>query len=477
VCSSDLEELMRGMPDGTAAAPSIAFESDPNTGIYSPGADQLAISTNGTRRLDVLSTGQVRIGDGGAIGALSVQAATNANLHIRDINTLTAGTGVGLDVLNDASNTVNSLAMRGATTIFLNASGEVMRLTSAGLLGLGTSSPSKTLDIAAALGTVGITSNTTSAGNEPTLTFTHAGNNSYVIKGGSNLQFASDNGANTRMTLTTAGLVGIGTTTVDALLEVYSPTNGANLAKFSDAFNNRCLIVKGASGGVNLIAAEETNEASTGFGIAFSRGATEMGRFDGSGRLLVGTSTGRDVAGVQASEQIETTTYLGLSVVNNTSDAGGANIALGKTRGTAIGGTTIVQNGDNLGTVNFCGADGTDLNSPGATIACDVDGTPGANDMPGRLVFATTSDGAASPTERLRITSAGVLQVADAGNITVGTTTGTKIGTATTQKLGFYDKTPVVQPIAVADATDAASAITQLNALLARMRDLGLIAT
>jgi hypothetical protein len=61
-------------------------------------------------------------------------------------------------------------------------------------------------------------------------------------------------------------------------------------------------------------------------------------------------------------------------------------------------------------------------------------------------VFSTTADGAASSTERLRITSAGVLQVADAGNITVGTTTGTKIGTATTQKLGFWDKTPVVQP-------------------------------
>ena len=70
-----------------------------------------------------------------------------------------------------------------------------------------------------------------------------------------------------------------------------------------------------------------------------------------------------------------------------------------------------------------------------------------------------------------------LLELADAGHITVGTTTGTKIGTATTQKLGFYNKTPVVQPTAVADATDAASVITQLNALLARMRDLGLIAT
>jgi len=71
----------------------------------------------------------------------------------------------------------------------------------------------------------------------------------------------------------------------------------------------------------------------------------------------------------------------------------------------------------------------------------------------------------------------GNLQLADARNVILGTTTGTKIGTATTQKLGFYNATPVVQPTAVADATDAASVITQLNALLGRMRDLGLIAT
>lgn len=62
-------------------------------------------------------------------------------------------------------------------------------------------------------------------------------------------------------------------------------------------------------------------------------------------------------------------------------------------------------------------------------------------------------------------------------NIVLGTTTGTKIGTAANQKLGFFDATPVVQPTAVADATDAASVITQLNALLTRMRNLGLIAT
>jgi hypothetical protein len=62
-------------------------------------------------------------------------------------------------------------------------------------------------------------------------------------------------------------------------------------------------------------------------------------------------------------------------------------------------------------------------------------------------------------------------------DVVLGTTTGTKIGTATTQKIGFWNATPVVQPTAVADATDAASVITQLNALLAKLRTLGIIAT
>jgi hypothetical protein len=89
--------------------------------------------------------------------------------------------------------------------------------------------------------------------------------------------------------------------------------------------------------------------------------------------------------------------------------------------------------------------------------------------------------GTTSPTAKLHVVGTvlvgGTLTVADANNIAVGTTTGTKIGTATTQKLGFFNATPVVQQAAVADATDAATAITQLNDLLARLRTLGLIAT
>ena len=63
---------------------------------------------------------------------------------------------------------------------------------------------------------------------------------------------------------------------------------------------------------------------------------------------------------------------------------------------------TIVQSGDVLGQISFGVADGSDERA-GAFIRALVDGTPGTNDMPGRIVLATTADGASSPTERLRI--------------------------------------------------------------------------
>ena len=70
----------------------------------------------------------------------------------------------------------------------------------------------------------------------------------------------------------------------------------------------------------------------------------------------------------------------------------------------------------------------------------------------------------------------GLVSLVDSSNIQVGTGAGTKIGTSTTQKIGFYNTIPITQPAAVANATDLASAISQLNVLLGRMRDLGLIA-
>ena len=70
-----------------------------------------------------------------------------------------------------------------------------------------------------------------------------------------------------------------------------------------------------------------------------------------------------------------------------------------------------------------------------------------------------------------------VITVPDEADFAFDATTGSKLGTATTQKLAFWDATPVVQPAAVADATDAGSTQDRLNDLVARLRTLGLIAT
>jgi hypothetical protein len=72
-----------------------------------------------------------------------------------------------------------------------------------------------------------------------------------------------------------------------------------------------------------------------------------------------------------------------------------------------------VQNNDDLGAIVFDGDDGS-LFTVAASIVGSVDGTPGANNMPGRLVFSTTANGASVPTERMRITAN--------GNIGIGTT-------------------------------------------------------
>jgi hypothetical protein len=50
------------VPLASAATPSLTFTGDLNTGIYSPGADQLAVATNGTARVKIGSNGILSVG-------------------------------------------------------------------------------------------------------------------------------------------------------------------------------------------------------------------------------------------------------------------------------------------------------------------------------------------------------------------------------------------------------------------------------
>jgi hypothetical protein len=129
---------------------------------------------------------------------------------------------------------------------------------------------------------------------------------------------------------------------------------------------------------------------------------------DSSGRLLVGTSTSRGIpASITAGARLQleggdnNTSSLSITNTLNGAAARGPNIRTARIRGT---GSVVLD--DTLGLWSSYGHDGNDF-LEAATIRAQVDGTPGANDMPGRLVFSTTADGASTPTERMRITSGG----------------------------------------------------------------------
>ena len=146
--------------------------------------------------------------------------------------------------------------------------------------------------------------------------------------------------------------------------------------------------------------------------IAFAEGGSEAARIDSSGRLLVGTSSAYVAYGASSDNkfQIAGTSYSNAAMsafVFGATPYGGY-LNLGLSRNSTVGSHTVVQSGDGLGGITFNGSDGTTFKAA-ADIHAYVDGTPGTNDMPGRLVFSTTADGSASPTERMRLDSSGRL--------------------------------------------------------------------
>jgi len=182
-------------------------------------------------------------------------------------------------------------------------------------------------------------------------------------------------------------------------------TNGSGTLSFTTISTTSDKITEGNT------EAEVVDTGSNGHFKVTTEG-TERFRCDSSGRLLVGTATARsnfnntaDTTRLQVEGTDAATSSLSL-VCNNGGGVPVASLHLAKNAGGSIGSNSAVANNWDLGDIRFSGNDGTEF-VEAASIACEVDGTPGANDMPGRLVFSTTADSASSPTERVRITSDG----------------------------------------------------------------------
>jgi hypothetical protein len=133
---------------------------------------------------------------------------------------------------------------------------------------------------------------------------------------------------------------------------------------------------------------------------------------DSSGRLLVGTSSvvGTTYAGSNKF-QLHDDGVAGAQIFTHRSTGSEypAILELARSRGSLASPTAVIAN-DKVGACVFHGYDGANYIRT-AAIDAVIDGTPGANDMPGSLVFSTTADGAASPTERMRISQSGMCSI------------------------------------------------------------------
>ena len=270
--------------------------------------------------------------------------------------------------------------------------------TSTGV-GIGTSSPSAKLHVKSTDATQLVIERDGSSDQIAALILKDgSGDQNRISSSDSNLIFGTGSGNTERMKINSSGVT----------------VSSGNLSMHS---GGRIFVGNGG----NAVNPMFANVSDTNTGIAFpsadtmllSTGGSERLRIDSSGRLLIGASSARsnffNTSTQTASFQVEgndnNTATLSITA-NTTANANSPQLIFAKSAGSSVGSNTLVGSGVNVGRLVFSGNDGSEFVNAGE-IRCQIDGTPGANDMPGRLVFSTTADGASSPTERMRIEHAG----------------------------------------------------------------------
>ena len=387
----------------TGASLSPTSSTVPTNGIYLPAANSVAISTGGSGRLFVDANGSVRINS-------SIQATDSGGLNIETTgsgNTLsplallnrgnTNNTGVSInfrgvsaagqetDYANIRMLATDTSSRNGAIALFTASGGSVserLRITSSGLVGIGTSSPGNLLNVVRSTsgGVVSEIEHTDAA-----TVATHAILNLKTAATSNADLLRLTNGSGFNSVFTASGRLGIGNTSPGSALTI--STQGSVL---SGTGNNYGLYINPTSGGIIHIDALNTSSSNTSLTLrtynngtyntviqsisgnetTFSTGGTERARIDSSGRLLVGTSTNIDA---NSKLQIE-------------SDANDKVV---------LKATSAVAN------------NGSQINwYVGSTWKASI---YGGNDASSKSVlkFETTADGASSPTERMRINNAG----------------------------------------------------------------------
>jgi hypothetical protein len=363
-------------PDGSASAPSIGG-TDTNTGLFT-GSDIVGFATGGVERIKIDAGGRVSIGNNPTVH-------TSTKFHVEDTgelnvkfegSTSTLGARISLQnndttansfsqyAFNDAGGQSTS-AIQGINTDQTNNYGEMafltrnaqglppserVRIDKDGNVGIGTTSPSAKLQVGGA--TIIGTANTTktqdgviiernsgdglahitagrAGGNYSGMNFYVAGASGVTLRQQidyqSNFKFFGADGTSERLRITSAGKVGIGTTSPAKALEIKSGMNsdGFSILKGS---NSSVFLGHNGSGDEGLLQLKDGGTTTIQI-----YGETGQTSYFNAGNVGIGTTSPQATLHCLKSGQI--------NLIVGSSDAGGAYLVLdGDANGDSTGG-------------------------------------------------------------------------------------------------------------------------------------------
>ena len=115
--------------DGSAAAPSVVSATGTSdTGLFFPAADTVAVSTAGSERLRIGSTGNVGIGTASPSTKFAVSSGVNAGIAVTDgtVNTVIYSSTGGNSSIGTTSNHPVQLYANNAARVTIDTSGNVL---------------------------------------------------------------------------------------------------------------------------------------------------------------------------------------------------------------------------------------------------------------------------------------------------------------------------------------------------------------
>jgi hypothetical protein len=387
---------------GTAANPSITFVDDLDTGLFTGAANTVSLVASGVAVLTVSGT-NVGVGTSAVDAALHVQtnisSGNGTELLLQNTYSIPGNDFTGNTIrfrLNDNDGTYDQAFLKAVTNENFGRTSvlafgvspsnstdatEKMRLTSTGL-GLGTSNPQGTLNVQGSTAAPSLTYDTANLVNLDAGTIQLAiGVNSSAPFGAYLQGRDSSDGARIISLNPAGGNVGIGTTSPAELLHVVNPSTTANV-RISGGSTAATYSNLSFYGGTTKNAEIYANSsffgltASNSNPIRFDTGGSESARIDTSNRLLIGTTSS-----LQSDAPLQV------------KSGGGANVSLYMSSDAATAGSRI----------SFLTDGGATAREQARIFGQQT--TTGAGG--GYLTFSTTDDGASSPTERMRIISAG----------------------------------------------------------------------